>query len=43
VILDEPTASLDAQAEADLFGRIRELFAPHRPVHLAPVRERPHR
>jgi ATP-binding cassette subfamily B protein len=27
VILDEPTASLDAQAEADLFGRIRELFA----------------
>jgi len=27
VILDEPTASLDAQGEADLFGRIRELFA----------------
>jgi ATP-binding cassette subfamily B protein len=27
VILDEPTASLDAQAEADLFGHIRELFA----------------
>lgn len=27
VILDEPAASLDAQAEADLFGRIRELFA----------------
>jgi ATP-binding cassette subfamily B protein len=27
VILDEPTASLDAQAEADLFDRIRELFA----------------
>ncbi|MDJ0460328.1 ABC transporter ATP-binding protein [Streptomyces sp. H27-C3] len=27
VILDEPTASLDPQAEADLFGRIRSLFA----------------
>ncbi|WP_051717784.1 ABC transporter ATP-binding protein [Streptomyces megasporus] len=27
VILDEPAASLDPQAEADLFGRIRELFA----------------
>ena len=27
MILDEPTASLDAQAEADLFGHIRELFA----------------
>jgi ATP-binding cassette subfamily B protein len=27
VILDEPTASLDAQGEADLFGHIRELFA----------------
>ncbi|MBW5481277.1 ABC transporter ATP-binding protein [Streptomyces bambusae] len=27
VILDEPTASLDPQAEADLFGRIRDLFA----------------
>jgi ATP-binding cassette subfamily B protein len=27
VILDEPTASLDPQAEADLFGRIRTLFA----------------
>jgi ATP-binding cassette subfamily B protein len=26
VILDEPTASLDAEAEAALFGRIRELF-----------------
>ncbi len=26
VILDEPTASLDAEAEADLFARIRELF-----------------
>ncbi|MEV8375926.1 ABC transporter ATP-binding protein [Kribbella sp. NPDC056861] len=27
VILDEPTASLDAQAEADLFDRVRDLFA----------------
>ncbi|MER8072344.1 ABC transporter ATP-binding protein [Streptomyces sp. NPDC094034] len=27
VILDEPTAALDPQAEADLFARIRELFA----------------
>jgi ATP-binding cassette subfamily B protein len=27
VLLDEPTASLDPQAEADLFGRIRQLFA----------------
>ncbi|GFH37995.1 ATP-binding cassette domain-containing protein [Streptomyces pacificus] len=27
VVLDEPTASLDPQAEADLFGHIRELFA----------------
>ncbi|MDX3798912.1 ABC transporter ATP-binding protein [Streptomyces sp. AK04-3B] len=27
VVLDEPTASLDPQAEAELFGRIRELFA----------------
>ncbi|MEU0277795.1 ABC transporter ATP-binding protein [Streptomyces sp. NPDC006195] len=27
VILDEPTASLDPQAEADLFARIRTLFA----------------
>jgi ATP-binding cassette subfamily B protein len=26
VILDEPTAALDPQAEADLFARIRELF-----------------
>jgi ATP-binding cassette, subfamily B, bacterial len=27
VILDEPSSSLDAQAEADLFNRLRELFA----------------
>ncbi|MFK4084860.1 ABC transporter ATP-binding protein [Kribbella sp. NPDC020789] len=27
VILDEPAASLDAQAEADLFDRVRDLFA----------------
>ncbi|CAM3909432.1 ABC transporter ATP-binding protein [Kibdelosporangium persicum] len=27
VILDEPTAALDPQAEADLFARIRHLFA----------------
>ncbi len=27
VILDEPTAALDARAEHDLFRRIRELFA----------------
>jgi ATP-binding cassette subfamily B protein len=27
VILDEPTAALDAKAEHDLFARIRELFA----------------
>ncbi|HKP18207.1 MAG TPA: ABC transporter ATP-binding protein, partial [Gaiellaceae bacterium] len=27
VILDEPTAALDARAEHDLFARIRELFA----------------
>jgi ATP-binding cassette, subfamily B, bacterial len=27
VILDEPTASLDAKAEHELFSRIRELFA----------------
>lgn len=27
IILDEPTASLDPQAEADLFARIRDLFA----------------
>jgi ATP-binding cassette subfamily B protein len=27
IILDEPTASLDAQAEADLFRRIRNLFS----------------
>jgi ATP-binding cassette subfamily B protein len=27
VILDEPTAALDPQAEADLYARIRELFA----------------
>jgi ATP-binding cassette subfamily B protein len=26
VILDEPTASLDPQSEAELFGRIRDLF-----------------
>ena len=26
VILDEPTAALDARAEHDLFARIRELF-----------------
>jgi ATP-binding cassette, subfamily B, bacterial len=26
IILDEPTASLDARAEAELFGRIRTLF-----------------
>jgi ATP-binding cassette subfamily B protein len=27
VILDEPTAALDARSEHDLFARIRELFA----------------
>ena len=27
VILDEPTAALDAKAEHELFARIRELFA----------------
>jgi ATP-binding cassette subfamily B protein len=27
VILDEPTASLDPQAEAELFARLRALFA----------------
>ncbi|WP_433186695.1 ATP-binding cassette domain-containing protein [Actinoallomurus sp. CA-150999] len=27
VVLDEPTAAMDARAEADLFARIRELFA----------------
>ncbi|WP_329101304.1 ABC transporter ATP-binding protein/permease [Micromonospora sp. NBC_01699] len=27
IILDEPTAALDPQAEADLFARIRQLFA----------------
>lgn len=27
VVLDEPTASLDPQAEADLFASVRELFA----------------
>ncbi|MHC3455733.1 ABC transporter ATP-binding protein [Streptomyces prasinus] len=27
VVLDEPSASLDPRAEAELFGRIRELFA----------------
>jgi len=27
VILDEPTAALDAKAEHELFTRIRELFA----------------
>jgi ATP-binding cassette subfamily B protein len=27
VILDEPTASLDPRAEADLFDRVRDLFA----------------
>jgi ATP-binding cassette subfamily B protein len=27
VILDEPTAALDAKAEHELFGRIGELFA----------------
>ncbi|WP_409496577.1 hypothetical protein [Amycolatopsis sp. cmx-11-12] len=26
VILDEPTASLDAQAKAELFDRLRDLF-----------------
>lgn len=29
VILDEPTASIDARAEHDLFARIRELFTDH--------------
>lgn len=27
VVLDEPTAAMDARAEADLFARMRELFA----------------
>jgi ABC-type uncharacterized transport system ATPase subunit len=29
VILDEPTAALDAKAEHELFARIGELFADH--------------
>jgi ATP-binding cassette subfamily B protein len=27
VVLDEPTAAMDARAEADLFAHIREMFA----------------
>ncbi len=29
IILDEPTASLDARAEAELFAAVRDLFAEH--------------
>ena len=41
VIMDEPTATLDARAESELFDAMRPLLRPRRPADLAPLLERP--
>jgi ABC-type phosphate transport system ATPase subunit len=43
VILDEPTASLDARAEAELFERMRTLFAGRSVLLIASLLQRPRR
>ena len=43
-ILDEPTSSLDPEAEAAIFAELKEnLQGPHRHRHLAPVLDGAHR
>ena len=42
LVLDEPTSALDAQAEFELFARLRRLAAGRdRDLHLAPLLDRP--